>query len=264
MKPKTAGVMVFCAFMFGAVGYVFAFGGLVFCCAPPGAGGRFWGPEKFFYGVLPMCVSAVALAYTARLWARAYIRRRNAWLAGCIIAIFAVAADLALFQSQRDSQDDKIKLIWKADSGAFSWGSGEVKLPAGFVYQPEHGIDTFVGRFTSQDGKQVIEYDIGYLAGEHGGMGRSETLSDGSRVRIGRATRTDDKGGTIFFSKVSFPDSGCANFYLESAKNKDDEAIEFIASSFRPAGQTPSWLRPLLPEVLRSACRYRFQLPNRW
>lgn len=263
MKPKTAGVMVFCAFMFGAVCYVSAFGGLVFCCAPLGPAGRFWGPEKFFYGVLPMCVGAVALAHIVRLWARAYIRRRNAWLAGCIIAIFVVAADVALFQAYRDRQDDEIRLIWKADSGAFSWGSGDVKLPAGFIYQPEHSIDTFVGRFTSQNGKQVVEYDIGYLAAEHGGMGRSETLTNGSRVRIGRATLKDDKGGTIFFSKVSFPDSGCANFYVGSANDKDHELIEFIANSFRPAGWTPSWLRPLLPEALRSACRYRFQLPNR-
>jgi hypothetical protein len=92
-----------------------------------------------------------------------------------------------------------------------------------------------MGHFTSPDGKVVIEYDIGELASEHGGMGKSETLTEGSRVRVGRAVRSGG-GLTTFFSKVSFPDSGCANFYLESPNEKDAAAIEFIAGSFRPTG----------------------------
>jgi len=118
-----------------------------------------------------------------------------------------------------------------------------------------------MGYFTSQDGNIVITHDIGELAGEHGGMGKSETLIEGSRVRVGRATSSDDNGHATFFSKVSFPDSGCANFYLESPNEKDAAAIEFIARSFRPTGWAPSWVRPLLPEVFRSDCRYRFELP---
>jgi len=261
MKTKTVGVMAFCTLMFSAICYVFTFGGAILCCAPPSPNRGFWGPEKVFYGLLPMCVSAMALAYTIRLWSRAYIRRRNAWLAGCIVAVFAAALDVALFLSYHGRQDDGIKLVWRGDSETFDWGAGEVKLPPGFTYRPEHGIDTFVGHFISPDGKQVVEYDIGYLAGEHGGMGTSEALMKGSRVRTGRAARIDEKGVPILFSKVSFPDSGCANFYLESANEKDSETIEFIARTFRPAGGAPSWLRPLLPEVLRSSCRYRFQLP---
>jgi hypothetical protein len=262
IKPKTIFVMAFCAFMFAALCYLLAFGGAVFCCAPARPGKGFWQPEKFFYGLLPMFASIEAFAFTFQLWARAFIRQRNAWLVWGVVAIFAVVLDFSLFLKYRGRQDERIKLVWKGESGAFSWGSGEVKLPAGFTYKANYGIDTFVGQFTSQDGNLVIEHDIGELAGEHGGMGKSETLTEGSRVRVGRAIRHDDNGRTTFFSKVSFPDSGCANFYVESHNENDAAAIEFIARSFRPTGWTPSWARPLLPEVLRSDCRYRLSLPS--
>jgi len=261
INPKTILRMVFCAFMFAAACYLLAFAGAVFCCAPDHPGGSFWQPEKFFYGLLPVCASVVTFSFTFRLWVRAYIRRRNAWLVGCVVAILAVALDSTLFLKYRGRHDEGIKLVWKGESGAFGWGSGEVKLPVGFTYKADHGIDTFMGHFTSQDGKLVIWHDIGDLAGEHGGMGQPETLKEGSRVRVGRAVRSDGKGRTTFFSKVSLPDSGCANFYLESPNENDVAAIELIAGSFRPAGWTPSWVRPLLPEVLRSDCRYRLKLP---
>ena len=68
-------------------------------------------------------------------------------------------------------------------------------MPAGFTYARETGIDTFVGLFTSEDGRLVIEHDIGELAAEHGGMGNLETLVEGSRVRFGSVTHDDEKSG---------------------------------------------------------------------
>ena len=257
MKPRTIFAIAFCAVMFSAAFFLLAFGGAVFCCAPIHPGGSFWLMEKFFYGLLPLCIGVVALAFCSRFLARIFIRRRNAWLAGCILAGFTMALDLTLFLKYRGRQDDGIRLTWKNESGTFAWGSGEVRLPAGFTYKADHGIDTFMGHFTSPDGKLVIEHDIG----EHGGVGRSETLKEGSRVRVGRA-RSDAEGHTAFFAKVSFPDNGCANFYIESANENDLAVIDFLARTFRPIGSTPSWVRPLLPEVLRSDCRYRFKLPN--
>ena len=219
--------------------------------------------EKFFYGLLPLCVGVVGLTYCSRYWASIFIRRRNAWLAGCILAGFAITLDLTLFWKYRGRQDDGIRVTWKNESGTFAWGSGEVRLPAGFTYKVDDGIDTFVGHFTSQDGKLVIQHDIGEFAGEHGGLGRSdsETLKEGSRVRVGRA-RTDAQGRTAFYAKVSFPDNGCANFSLESANENDLAVIDFIARTFHPIGSIPSWVRPLLPEFVRSDCRYRLELPG--
>jgi hypothetical protein len=182
-------------------------------------------------------------------------------LVGCLVAVFAVALDITLFVKYNGRQDERIKLIWNGETGTFSWGSGEVKLPAGFSYKPERGIDTFVGRFTSQDRKLVVEHDIGELANEHGGAGTSETLTEGSRVRVARAIPSGVDGRTTYFSEVSFPDSGCANFYLASADEKDAAVVEFIARSFRPKSWTPAWMRTILPEVLRSDCRYRLRLP---
>ena len=260
IKPNTILMMAFCAFVFTAACYLLGFGVAIFCCAPAQPGGSSWLSEKFYYGLIPICTSLAIFAFTVRLWVRAYIRRRNAWLAACVVAIFAVVLDLALFLKYRGRQDEGIKLVWNSESGAFSWGSGEVRLPAGFTYEAEQGIDTVVGHFTSPDGALVIEHDIGELAGEHGGIGGAETLTEGSRVRVGRTIDHDGKGRTTFFFKVIFPDNGCANFYLESPNERDAAAIEFIARSFRPTGRTPPWVRPLLPEVLRSDCRYRLRL----
>jgi hypothetical protein len=47
-------------------------------------------------------------------------------------------------------QDERIHLDWRKESAVFSWGTGEVKMPAGFTYARETGIDTFMGLFTSE------------------------------------------------------------------------------------------------------------------
>jgi hypothetical protein len=261
IRPKTIFVIAFCSFAFAATCYLLAFGGVVFFGAPTRPRQGFWRPEKLFYGMLPVFASFLIFGVISRLWARIFTRRRNAWLAGCVVAILAVALDAIAFMRFDGRQDERIQLVWRKESGVFSWGTGQVQIPAGFTYARETGIDTFVGRFTSEDGRLVIEYDIGELAAEHGGMGRSETPTEGSRVRFGRATYSE-KGSTKYFFKVSFPDSGCANFSLESAREKDAAIAEFIARSFCPSGWTPSFLRPLLPEMFRSDCRYRLRLPG--
>jgi hypothetical protein len=264
VRPKTVFVMAFCVFAVATAFYFLAFGGAVLLGAPTRPGQGFWRPEKFFYGVLPVCGTPAILAGTFRRWAQEFNRRRIAWLAGCAVAIFAVALDTIVFVKLHGRQDERIQVAWRKESGVFSWGTGEVNVPAGFTYARETGMDTFMGRFTSEDGSRVIEHDIGELAGEHGGMGNSETVTEGSRVRVGRAVYSDERGGTKHFFKVSFPDSGCANFYLESPSENDAAIIEFIARSFRPRGWTPSLLRPLLPEILRSDCRYNVKLPSRF
>ena len=261
-RPKSILVLAFCVLMVAATFYLLAFGVAVLYGAPTRPGQGFWQPEKFFYGLLPIFASPVILAATLKLWTRAFSRRRNAFLAGCAVVIFAVPLDTIVLLKLRNRQDDRIKVVWTKESGVFSWGTGKVRIPGGFTYEAENGIDTFVGRFISEDGKLIITHDIGELAGEHGGMGKSETLTEGSRVRIGHATYADGLGDNMHFSKVSFPDSGCANFYSESRTQEDTAAIEFIARGFRPIGWTPSFFRPLLPEILRSDCRYRLELPS--
>jgi hypothetical protein len=255
-------VIVFCIAVLATAFYVLAFGTAILCCAPSRPSGHYWRTERFVWGLVPVFVATVVVVQTYRLSARAYVRRRNAWLAGCLIALVVIAADLTMYLKLHGRQDEAITLHWGAESRVFSWGKAEIEIPVGFTHKKELGIDTFVGQFTSPDGMLVVRYDIGELAGEHGGMGSSETLIDGSRVRLGRATYIDATGGTKHYFKVSFPDCGCANFSLESSSERDAAIIESIAKSFKPAGWISLWVCPLLPEVLRSDCRYRFEIPG--
>lgn len=201
------------------------------------------------------------LVFAFRLSRRMFTRRRNAWLVGCLALCVAVFVDLAVFWNLRESGDDRLRLAWESDAGTFSWGSGQVRLPAGLTHHEENGIDTLVGHFTSPDGGLLISYDIGELAGEHGGAGKEEAMINGSRVKIARGTQPDEQGQTKILGKVSFPDSGCANFLVTATSQHHAEAIDTIARSFQPLNEAPSWLRPLLPELLRSDCRYRWQSP---
>jgi len=237
--------------------YVFVFGTVITCCAHTHPGMRFWRPERIFYGLLPIALSIAVFVWTAKIWKRTYSRRRNAWLMGCFLAVVALFADLAVYWKQHRRYDEGIDLVWKSETSTFSWGPGEIRVPPGFMYQTDQGMDTYIGHFTSPDGRITIEHDIGELAADHTGLGDLETSKQGSRVRRGRGSSDDKK----LFSIVSFPDSGCANFYLISPNERDLEIIDEIAQSFRPKGRMPGWMRPLLPEVLRTDCRYRFTLP---
>ena len=160
--------------------------------------------------------------------------------------------DFTVYRKFREHTDDRISRTWNQESGVFSWGLGSVRVPRGFEHKAEPGIDTFVGSFTSQVDGLEIRYDIGELAGEHGGMNGSESLIRGARVRSVRASS---------FAIVSFPDTGCATFSLETSDPRQALIIDGIGQSFQPADWKPAWLRPLLPEILRSDCRQRFRMP---
>ena len=161
------------------------------------------------------------------------------------------------------SGDADIKLVWAAETGQFDWAKGSIYVPVGFRHTKDHGIDTLTGRLTSSDGRTIIHYDIGYLAGEHGHVGTQEYLVNGARVRLALRLPIIEEAPTRYFSSVSFPDNGCANFYADSADGDDAPSIiERIATSFRPHGAIPSWIRPILPEPLRRDCRYRWRFPD--
>ena len=259
IKLRTTFMVIFTLLVFAASCYLLAFGSAILCCSPRYPGQGIWQYQRFFYGLLPLFCGAIAFRGAWRHLARALVSRRALWVVGCMLTLVAGVIDLALFVKLRGDPDDGIKLAWSPGTSTFNWSRGEVRVPPGFIYTADHGIDTFVGHFTSPDGAVLIGYDIGELAAEHGGVGSKETLRDGSRVRIGRLTHFD-ANGTRFFAKVSFPDNGCANFFLDSASAMDASAIDFIARSFRPIGSAPAWLRPLLPEVMRSDCRQRFKV----
>lgn len=129
---------------------------------------------------------------------------------------------------------------WDAKTATFAWWCGEVKVPVGFKYQMDQGADTFQGHFTSPDGKVVVRHDIGGYAGAWASQERAfffeEKLVAGARVWIAKQDWPNGKGGKTTLVAVTFPDSGCANFFLESSNIEGAAPIDFIARSFRPKG----------------------------
>ena len=123
---------------------------------------------------------------------------------------------------------------WNRRSGVFTWRNGEVTLPSGLRYQQDAG-DSLIGHFTSSDGKLIIHHDIGGYAGAYANMRGNDAFEErtveGVRVWTGR--RKWPRGETMQFA-VTFPDNGCANFYLHSSNLRDAAIIEGIARSFRP------------------------------
>jgi len=131
---------------------------------------------------------------------------------------------------------------WNAKSATFAWWGGEVKLPVGFTYQVDQGTDTLEGHFTSPDGRLVVRHDIGGYAGAWAARGKAfffeERVVEGVRVWAAKRAWPDGKGGSTTLVALTFPDSGCANFFLMSSKIEDATAIDSIARSFRPKGRT--------------------------
>lgn len=129
---------------------------------------------------------------------------------------------------------------WDETSSKFVWWGGEVRLPKGFSYRVDQGTDTFEGHFSSADGAVVVRHDIGSYAGAWAsrkrGLAFNERFVEGARVWTAKRDWPDGQGGRTVLVVVTFPDSGCANFFAESSSSKDAATIEFIANSFRPKG----------------------------
>jgi hypothetical protein len=141
IRQKTIFAMTLCAGAVAATFYLLAFGVAVLLGAPTRPGQGFWRPEKFFYGFLPVFATPAILAITLRRWVRLFARTKR--LAGRKNPV-GLAERIVCLQL----------------------GNWQVKMPAGFTYSRENGIDTFIGRFTSEDGSLVIGHDIGELAAE--------------------------------------------------------------------------------------------------
>jgi hypothetical protein len=130
---------------------------------------------------------------------------------------------------------------WDGGSATFTWRAGSVRLPPGFTYRPSRGGDSFVGRFTSPDRKLVVEHDIGacYISGAYASREESllfnERIVDGARVWTAAKDQPLPNGGHTFRFAVTFPDGGCANFFLYSSRHEDAGTIDFIARSFQPS-----------------------------
>lgn len=99
-----------------------------------------------------------------------------------LLTALAVAATAGLRQ-WREWRESGLTIRWDEKSGLFDWGPASVRLPSGFLHRRLQGCDTLMGEFISPGGRVIVNYDIGELAGEHGGIGSfTEVLRGGSRV----------------------------------------------------------------------------------
>jgi hypothetical protein len=130
---------------------------------------------------------------------------------------------------------------WDSQSGTFTWAAGDVKLPPGFTYQADRGTDTSEGHFTSRDKRLIVRHDIGGYAGCWASRQRAfsfrEASVGGFRVLTAKRHWPDGKGGQTVLVAVTFPDAGCANFFLESSNPEDAIVIEYIARTFHGRGR---------------------------
>lgn len=103
------------------------------------------------------------------------------------------------------------------------------ELPAHWKNEPMQGIDSRVGRFTSDEKDLVIRYDIGKLAGEYASPKHHPNRK---WLRSGRLAGSSfryllDEDDTLY---VTFPDEGPANFWAKVGGQDDiDYVVELLA-----------------------------------
>ncbi len=128
---------------------------------------------------------------------------------------------------------------WNREPGVFEWYAGKVRFPHGFHYERDASCDSDQGRFTSFLHSAVVFHDIGSYAGAFANPRSSdffqESTVNGFRVRIAMRAQTYPNSPKHFFA-VTFPDSGCANFFFASNDPADAALIHQIAKSYQPKG----------------------------
>ena len=148
--------------------------------------------------------------------------------------IFLLTISLSLNGSRSPGSHLPAHAYWNESLGTFAWWGGKITLPLGFIYQVEVG-DSFAGRFTSVDGGLIIRHDIGGYAGvwaKRTDSSFTERFKNEARIWTTRQA-------------VTFPDSNCANFFVESPEKAGAVAIANIARSFHPK------------DISRSDCSWR-------
>lgn len=127
----------------------------------------------------------------------------------------------------------------------FVWYSGEVTMPARFWRHVLIPTDTFEGVLVgTSDRKLDLYHDIGGVyAGAYANPKEALRFEERSRdgARIWLAHRwSGPPNNRQFKMAVTFPDSGCANFFLYTKDSRDWDVVDFIARSYRPRGTIES------------------------
>lgn len=133
--------------------------------------------------------------------------------------------------------------IWNPKSGEFHWPAGTVTLPRGMSYFSQNPpYKAQLSRSRLNIGFGVSDCPGAKLWSEwrrsEAKLVFEERAVEGGRVWIGRGDPYSGRrrpGGNWVLGAVTFPDAGCATFYLDSNSSKDAAVINEIVRSFRPA-----------------------------
>lgn len=193
-----------------------------------------WWTANIQYGwlAIPALIAALLGAVIAVAVLRIF-RQRVTWSAFWRTAVINVLMiGLSLYGVERMSRPPLD--VWNPDTGRFAWWAGQVTLPPGYTHHARYGGDSYAGYFVSPDERLTVEFDIGGYAGHFANRKDAdyfeEGMVNGARVWIAKCCSSHGTGTYA----VTFPDSGCANFFLHSSKDADAAVIYSIARSFRP------------------------------
>jgi hypothetical protein len=86
----------------------------------------------------------------------------------------------------------------------------------------------------------IVQHDIGAYAGCWASRQRafafSEAAVDGFRALTAKRDWPDGRGSRTVLLAVTFPEAGCANFFLKSTHAEEAKIIDYISQSFRGKG----------------------------
>lgn len=126
---------------------------------------------------------------------------------------------------------------WNKHTSQFVWHRGSVQFPNGFNYSIGSNDDTFEGQFFSRENAVEIFHDIGGYAGawaqKKDAQVFKERFAGRARIWIAIHYNPNGRGGKNPRIAITFPDSGCANFYAYSDSPQAVATIEFLAASFK-------------------------------
>ena len=120
-------------------------------------------------------------------------------------------------------------------------GAGTVVLLAGYKHQALRGTDSIPGTITGPNGKFIIHYDIGPMAGAQMGPSRKkecswyrEQLINGCKACLGITTTKGVRSMTVtIYESAAISRISPANFYAKIQKPEDLADMLLILSTFK-------------------------------
>lgn len=133
---------------------------------------------------------------------------------------------------------------WNPGHGVFQWGRGSVQFPPNFRFETQPSVDVYSGKFTSPDGKLVVHFSAGTMAGAAASPHEKTIDFRQGFIRNFRVwiSTSRHSPASPFVYHLSLPDSNCVNFGVASPDATGREFLLRLAATYRPIGPlSPEW-----------------------